>query len=87
MIRPLQARRLQSEPLRGVAERVNRRGHTVRGRVSRIDPGRPAVPSFSLCSRLIQHALRPTPGSFALPGDGWRIAGPVFAGSPTPVTD
>ena len=48
---------------------------------------RPAARSFSSRSRFIQHALRPTPGSFAVPGDGWRIAGPAFAGSPTPVTD
>ncbi len=38
---PLKARLIEGEPLRVVAERVNLRGHTLRGLVSRIDPSRP----------------------------------------------
>ena len=38
---PLKARLLRGEPLRVVAERVELRGHTLRGLVSRIDPSRP----------------------------------------------
>ena len=38
---PLQARLLQGEPLRVVAERVELRGHTLRWLLSRIDQSRP----------------------------------------------
>ena len=38
---PLKARLLRGEPLRVVAERVELRGHTLRGLLSRIEPGRP----------------------------------------------
>ena len=37
---PLKACLIQGEPLRVVAERVNLRGHTLRGLLSRIEPGR-----------------------------------------------
>jgi len=37
---PLKARLIQGEPLHVVAERVERRGHTLRGLLSRIEPGR-----------------------------------------------
>ena len=37
---PLKARLIEGEPLRVVAERVNLRGHTLRGLLSRIEPGR-----------------------------------------------
>ena len=38
---PLKTRLIQGEPLRVVAERVELRGHTLRGLVSRIDQSRP----------------------------------------------
>ncbi|KAB2922168.1 MAG: metal-dependent hydrolase [Candidatus Contendobacter sp.] len=38
---PLKARLIQGEPLHVVAERVELRGHTLRGLLSRIDPNRP----------------------------------------------
>ena len=38
---PLQARLIQGEPLRVVAERVDMQGRTLRGLVSRIDQTRP----------------------------------------------
>ncbi len=38
---PLKARLIKGEPLHVVAERVERRGHTLRWLLSRIEPGRP----------------------------------------------